>query len=66
MASVEFLDERMGELLDLFEETARKVTVVACSDHDECFGEEGLYGHGFYHPKVMEVPIAIFDFDPAA
>lgn len=62
VACVEFLDERMGELLAFFRETGRKVTVVMCSDHGDCFGEHGLYGHGFYHPKVMEVPMAIFDF----
>lgn len=66
VACVEFLDERMGELLAFFGETGRNVTVVMCSDHGECFGEQGLYGHGFYHPKVMEVPMAIFDFSPDA
>jgi membrane-anchored protein YejM (alkaline phosphatase superfamily) len=64
VACAEFLDERMGELLAFFGETGRNVTVVMCSDHGECFGEQGLYGHGFYHPKVMEVPMAIFDFSP--
>lgn len=59
---VEFLDERMGELLDFFQESKRDVTVVMCGDHGDCFGEDGLYGHGFYHPKVMEVPMGIFDF----
>lgn len=66
VACVEFLDELMGELLAFFGEAGRNVTVVMCSDHGECFGEQGLYGHGFYHSKVMEVPMAIFDFDPAA
>jgi hypothetical protein len=37
-----------------------------CADHGECFGEEGFYGHSFYHPKVFEVPMGIFDFDPEA
>lgn len=32
--------------------------VCFCSDHGDCFGEDGYYGHGFYHPKVMEVPLA--------
>lgn len=66
IAATEFLDARMGELLAFFAETGRSVTVVMCSDHGECFGEQGLYGHGFYHPKVIEVPMAIFDFDPNA
>jgi arylsulfatase A-like enzyme len=63
VAATEFLDQRMGELLAFFAETRRSVTVVMCADHGECFGEEGFYGHGFYHPKVFEVPMAIFDFE---
>jgi membrane-anchored protein YejM (alkaline phosphatase superfamily) len=59
---VEFLDARMGELLAFFDRTGRDVTIVMCADHGDCFGEAGLYGHGFYHPKVMEVPMAIFDY----
>jgi hypothetical protein len=66
VASTEFLDERIGDLLDFYGETGRRVKVVMCSDHGECFGEEGFYGHGFYHPKVLEVPMAIFDVEPAA
>jgi hypothetical protein len=31
---------------------------ILCADHGECFGEDGLHGHAFYHPKVMEVPLA--------
>ncbi len=60
VACAEFLDARTGELLDLFRRRGRPTTVVVCSDHGECFGENGLYGHGFYHEKVMEVPILIF------
>lgn len=58
----EFLDARMGDLLQEFRRMNRDVTVVMCGDHGECFGEEGQYGHGFYHPKIMEVPMLVFDF----
>jgi arylsulfatase A-like enzyme len=51
----------MGDLLNFFKVSGRDVTVVMCGDHGDCFGEEGLYGHGFYHPKVMQVPMAIFE-----
>ena len=52
--------------LDFFGETGREVTVVMCGDHGDCLGENGLWGHGFYHPKVMEVPMAIFNYPSGA
>ncbi|MBI3797541.1 MAG: hypothetical protein HY268_11330 [Deltaproteobacteria bacterium] len=55
-----YLDARTGELLDFFHTRGRPTTVVVCSDHGECFGENGLYGHAFYHERVMEVPLLIF------
>ncbi len=60
VACAEFLDSQMSEVIDFFRARGRPVTVVVCSDHGECFGENGLYGHAFYHEKVMEVPILIF------
>ncbi|CCN69741.1 sulfatase-like hydrolase/transferase [Vibrio nigripulchritudo] len=61
VSSVEFLDS----IIELYlKEVSRKTNyntiVLICADHGECFGEDGLYGHGFYHEKVMEVPLAIF------
>jgi membrane-anchored protein YejM (alkaline phosphatase superfamily) len=56
----EYLDARTGELLDYFRRRGRPTTVVVCGDHGECFGENGLFGHAFYHEKVMEVPLLMF------
>jgi hypothetical protein len=39
----------------------KKYHLLIMSDHGECFGEDGLTGHGFYHPKIMEVPFAVVD-----
>lgn len=55
----EFLDARTGELIDFLLARSRPATIVVCGDHGECFGEGGLYGHAFYHEKIMEVPILI-------
>jgi arylsulfatase A-like enzyme len=60
VACAEFLDARTGELLDLFAARGRPTTVVVCADHGESLGEDGLFGHAMYHPKVMEVPLLIF------
>jgi arylsulfatase A-like enzyme len=54
-----FLDAMMGDLLDTVDSVGRPTLVVICGDHGECFGEDEHWGHGFYHPKVMEVPMII-------
>jgi len=60
VACAEFLDARMGDLIRFLEQSRRRTIVVVCGDHGECFGEDGLYGHGVYHPKIMEVAMLIF------
>jgi len=58
--AAEFLDRRLGRLLNGL---PGDTVVVVCSDHGECFGEDGYWGHGFNHPQVLEVPLAIFRAD---
>lgn len=37
-------------------------TVFIVGDHGNLFGEEGVYGHaGGLHPKLLEVPILVYD-----
>jgi hypothetical protein len=57
---VEALEWVDGELERLWERLPRPVTVIVVADHGDCLGEDGLLGHGFYHPKVMEVPMYLF------
>jgi len=59
-AAAGFLDTVTGELIDYLKKRNRPTTLIICGDHGECFGEEGLFGHAFYHEKVMEVPLLIF------
>lgn len=55
IASLEYVDRILGQLFsDLTDYFA-----IICGDHGDCWGEDGLWGHGFYHPRVMEVPMAI-------
>ncbi len=58
--AAEFLDGQIGRL---FANLPQNTTVVLCADHGECFGEDGYWGHGVNHPKVWEVPLAIFRLD---
>src|SRR5262245_20427383 len=65
VACASYLDARTGELLDFFHARGRPTTVVICSDHGECFGENGLYGHASYHERVMEVARPICRLNPS-
>lgn len=61
----EYLDREMEDLLNFFIARGNPTTVVVCADHGECLAEQGLYGHAFYHEKVMEVPLLIFRLNAA-
>jgi hypothetical protein len=52
-ACLEFADSLLAPLLEM----ARSGTILVCGDHGDCWGEDGLWEHGFYHPKVLEVPL---------
>jgi hypothetical protein len=58
--AAEFLDRQLPRL---FSGLPGDTVVIVCADHGECFGEDGCWGHGFNHPKVLEVPLAIFRLD---
>ena len=58
--AVEYLDSCLPKL---FEPLPGNTIVLLFADHGEAFGEDGYWGHGVYHPKVMEIPIAIFRLD---
>jgi hypothetical protein len=50
---LEYVDRLLAPVLASFLQS----TVLVCSDHGDCWGEEGLWEHGIYHPKVFEVPL---------
>lgn len=52
-ACLEFIDSKLPPLLESFADS----TLVICGDHGDCWGEDGLWEHGFHHPKVLEVPM---------
>lgn len=51
----EFVDEMLGTLLAAFSES----TMVICSDHGDCWGEDGLWEHGVSHPCTLTVPLLV-------
>jgi hypothetical protein len=50
---LEFCDQALAPLLAAFADAS----VVACADHGDCWGEDGLWEHGVHHDKVLEVPL---------
>lgn len=58
--AVTFLDQRLPRL---FAALPGDTIAVLTADHGDCFGEDGYWGHGVNHPKVYEVPLAIFRLD---
>ncbi len=51
--NVEYLDNLFEKL---YEKVPRNTYIMVTSDHGECFGEDGYFGHGpVIHDKVFEV-----------
>ncbi len=54
-ACLEYLDGEIERLLS----GLREFDLVICGDHGEAMGEDGLWGHGFAHETVLDVPLLI-------
>ncbi len=55
--AAEHLDIQMGDFL---KQLPGNTLVIVTADHGEAFGEDGFWGHGVYHPTVMNVPMMCF------
>lgn len=55
VACLEWIDDAIGRLLDKF----AGALVIVCGDHGDCWGEDDLWEHGFYHPKIVAVPLIV-------
>jgi Sulfatase len=53
LACLEWVDRRIGPLLERF----REANTMVCADHGDAWGEDGLWEHGIHHPTVLEVPL---------
>lgn len=54
-ACLEWVDQQLGPLLARF----AGATVLACADHGDCWGEDGLWEHGISHPATLTVPLLL-------
>lgn len=50
---VEYVDRLLAPLIAAFSNS----TIIACADHGDCWGEDGLWEHSVFHPKIFEVPL---------
>ena len=53
VACIEWCDKVLEPLLARFADD----TIIACADHGDCWGEDGLWEHGISHEKTLEVPL---------
>lgn len=54
-ACCEYADRQLAPLIAAF----RHATILLCGDHGDCWGEDGLWEHGFSHPMTLTVPLLI-------
>ena len=53
IACLEWVDSQLEPLLQAFSTG----TILACADHGDCWGEDGLWEHGISHPATLTVPL---------
>lgn len=51
---LEYIDKHIMKVIDFIPKPAH---IFIMGDHGDCMGEDDCFGHGFYHPKIMEVPM---------
>ena len=56
IVALETVDSRLEQLFALL---PKPFVVVAVADHGECFGENGVWGHGLPAEEVMNVPMYV-------
>ncbi len=60
-ANISYLDDKIGELLDVLERTrmAEDTIVILCSDHGDMLGERGLWFKMCFYEGSARVPLMI-------
>lgn len=61
-----YVDSILNEIFEWAKKISGKVYVFFASDHNELFGENGIYGHITLHPQVASVPVFLWTNDAIA
>ncbi|MGR3793676.1 choline-sulfatase [Vannielia sp. SX4] len=58
-ANISYLDEKVGELMDVLEATRQEATILFVSDHGDMLGERGLWFKMNFYEGSARVPVMI-------
>ena len=58
-ANISYLDEKVGELLDVLERTRQDAAIVFTSDHGDMLGERGLWFKMSFREGASRVPMMV-------
>lgn len=58
-ANISYLDDKIGEILDVLERTGQEAVVVFVSDHGDMLGERGLWFKMTFYEGSARVPLMI-------
>lgn len=60
-ANISYLDDKVGELLDVLERTRQDASIVFLSDHGDMLGEHGLWFKMSFYEGSSRIPLMICD-----
>ncbi|WP_306133490.1 choline-sulfatase [Roseivivax marinus] len=58
-ANISYLDDKIGEILDVLERTRQEAIIVFVSDHGDMLGERGLWFKMSFHEGSARVPLMV-------
>ncbi|NIY72248.1 choline-sulfatase [Marivivens donghaensis] len=60
-ANISYIDDKVGELLDVLERTRQDASIVFLSDHGDMLGEHGLWFKMSFYEGSSRIPLMICD-----
>lgn len=58
-ANISYIDEKVGEILQVLEETRQEAIIVFCADHGDMLGEKGLWFKMSFYDGSSRVPLMV-------
>ena len=58
-ANISYIDDKIGDILDVLDRTRQEAVIVFLSDHGEMLGERGLWFKMNFHEPSARVPLMI-------